>query len=65
MGAGEREKRQDKKGLARGISISFRSLATWFLLNSTSQYPSLCLSECHINIIWVLNNIYTVISHLV
>lgn len=62
---GGRERSQDKKGLARDISISFRSLATWLLLNSTSQDLSLYFSECHIGIILVLNNIYTVISHLV
>lgn len=42
---GGRERIQDKKGLARGISISLRSLATWLFLNSTSQYLSLCFYE--------------------
>ena len=62
---GGRERRQDKKGLARDISVSFRSLATWLLLNSTSWYLSLCFSECCTRFILMLNNIYTVISHLV
>lgn len=60
---GGRERRQDKKGLAKGISISFRSLATWLLLHSTSQYR--CFSECHIGDILVLNNVYAVVSLLV
>jgi len=62
---GGRERRPDKNGLARDISISFRSLTTWLLLNSSSQYLSLCFSKCHISIILVPNNIYTLISHLV
>lgn len=60
---GGRERRQDKKGLARDISISLRSLATWSFLNSASQY--LCFYECHVSSTLVPNNTYILISHLV